>query len=69
MMGHATACGGVVHVVVCRGAGVSVQQCACGACGGVCTWCMWWCVHVVVCAGVRRGERAGVSVREIFIFV
>lgn len=53
-------------------AGMIVQQCARGACGGVCTWCMWWCVHVVVvvvCAGVRRGERAGVSVREIFIFV
>ena len=51
--GHAAACGGVVHVVVCRDERAAV-----------CTWCMWWCVHVVhvvVCARV--------SVREIFIFV
>ena len=61
MKGHAAACGGVVHVVVCRDERAAV-----------CMWCMWWCVHmvhVVVCAGVRRGERAGVSVREICIFV
>jgi len=49
--------GGAVHVVVCRDERAAV-----------CTWCMWWCVHVVVCAcggvcmcaqgGACRCERA-----------
>ena len=57
MMGHAAACGGAVHVVVCGGERAAV-----------CMWCMWWCVHVVYVV-VCRGECAGVSAREIFIFV
>ena len=50
MMGHAAACGGAVHVVVCGGERAAV-----------CMWCMWWCVHVVHVVVCARGVCGGVQ--------